>query len=54
MLKLIQTRLRSTMEDERLESLMTLSCEADISIDYGICYRTIREKIPRVKELVLY
>lgn len=34
-LKLIKSRLRSTMTNGRLESLiMTLSCEYDINIDY--------------------
>ncbi|XP_022168063.1 zinc finger MYM-type protein 1-like, partial [Myzus persicae] len=32
-LKLIKTRLRSTMCEERLESLMVISCEKDIPID---------------------
>lgn len=32
-LKLIKTRLRSTMCEERLESLMMISCEKDIPID---------------------
>lgn len=33
-LKLIKSRLRSTMTKNRLESLMTISCEHDINIDY--------------------
>lgn len=33
-LKLIKTRLRSTMIDTRLESLITISCENDIKINY--------------------
>lgn len=32
--KLIKTRLRSTTGQDRLESLMILSCERDISINY--------------------
>ncbi|KAF0761100.1 zinc finger MYM-type protein 1-like, partial [Aphis craccivora] len=32
-LKLIKTRLRSSMCEERLESLMMISCEKDIPID---------------------
>jgi len=32
--KLIKTRLRSTIGQDRLESLMILSCERDISINY--------------------
>ncbi|CAI6377536.1 unnamed protein product [Macrosiphum euphorbiae] len=32
-LKLIKTRLRSTMCEERLESLLMISCEKDIPID---------------------
>ncbi|KAF0712014.1 DDE 3 domain-containing protein, partial [Aphis craccivora] len=32
-LKLIKTRLRSTMQQNRLESLLLLSCEKDIDID---------------------
>lgn len=32
-LKIIKTRLRSTMEQTRLENLMLISCEHDINID---------------------
>jgi len=32
-LKLIKTRLRSTMRQNHLESLLLLSCERDIDID---------------------
>lgn len=32
-LKLIKTRLHSTMIDDRLEALMIISCEKDIPID---------------------
>lgn len=32
--KLIKTRLRSIIGQDRLESLMILSCERDISINY--------------------
>lgn len=33
-LKLIKTRLRSTMGQDRLEELMLIFCEADISVNY--------------------
>lgn len=33
-LKLIKTRLRSTMGNDRLEGLMIMSCENDININY--------------------
>lgn len=33
-LKLIKTRLRSTMRNDRLEELMIMSCENDININY--------------------
>ena len=33
--KLIKTRLRSTMGQKSLESLMLLSCERDIQINYN-------------------
>ena len=33
-LKLIKNRLRSSMTNTRLESLMILSCENDVNIDY--------------------
>ncbi len=33
-MKIIKSRLRSTMCQDRLESLMFLSCERDVSIDY--------------------
>lgn len=33
-LKFIKSRLRSTMTNDRLESLITISCEYDINIDY--------------------
>lgn len=32
--KLIKTKLRSTIGQDRLESLMILSCERDININY--------------------
>lgn len=35
-MKLIKTRLRSTMGQGRLESLLLLSCERDIPIDINI------------------
>jgi len=34
-LKLIKNRLRSTMNEERLEALMIMSCELDVPIDVG-------------------
>jgi hypothetical protein len=34
-LKLIKNRLRSTMNEERLEALMIISCELDVPIDVG-------------------
>lgn len=33
-MKIIKSRLRSTMCQDRLESLMFLSCERDVSINY--------------------
>lgn len=33
-LKLIKTRLRSTMGNDRLEGLMIMSCENEININY--------------------
>jgi hypothetical protein len=33
--KLIKTRLRSTIDQNRLESLMLISCEKDIQINYN-------------------
>lgn len=33
-LKLIKTRLRSTMKNDRLEGLMIMSCENDININF--------------------
>jgi len=33
-LKIIKNRLRSTMSNDRLESLMRINCEQDIDIDY--------------------
>jgi len=32
--KLIKTRLRTTVNEERLESLLMLSVEKDVQIDY--------------------
>jgi len=32
-LKIIKSRLRSTMDQKRLENLMIISCEQDIDID---------------------
>jgi len=34
-LNLIKNRLRSTMNEERLEALMIMSCELDLPIDVG-------------------
>lgn len=34
-LKLIKNRLSSTMNEERLEALMIMSCELDVPIDVG-------------------
>lgn len=32
-LKLVKTKLRTTMSEERLKSLMTITCEPDVNID---------------------
>ncbi|KAL4091159.1 hypothetical protein QTP88_025896 [Uroleucon formosanum] len=32
-LKLVKTRLRSTMSEDRLEALMIMACELDVQID---------------------
>ncbi|XP_025198494.1 uncharacterized protein LOC112596886 [Melanaphis sacchari] len=50
-LKLIKSKLRSTMAEERLDSLMLISCENDIDIDFDsvinifTSYSTVLKKI---------
>jgi len=53
-LKLILTRLRSTMGDDRLEDLMLLSCEPDIVIDYDSVIDRFAKKSPTLKKIVAF
>lgn len=45
-LKIIKNRLRSTMANDRLESLMIISCEPDINIDYEFVINKFKQSSP--------
>lgn len=52
-LKLIKTRLRSTMCEERLESLMLISCEKDIAINTDDVIKTFSSYSSVLRKLLL-
>jgi len=52
--KLIKTRLRSTMNQERLESLMLISCERDITIDINEDINTFGQSSDLLKKNLLF
>lgn len=45
-LKIIKNRLRSTMANDRLESLMIISCEHDIDVDYDYVINKFKQSSP--------
>ena len=53
-LKLIKTRLRSTMRQERLQSLMLMSVESEIlkSLDLELLVKDFADMAPRKMDLV--
>ena len=53
-LKLIKSRLRSTMTNDRLESLMTISCEYDINIDYEEVINLFSQTSPLLFKILNY
>ncbi|CAI6347556.1 unnamed protein product [Macrosiphum euphorbiae] len=53
-LKLIKSRLRSTMTNDRLESLMTISCEYDINIDYEEVLNLFSQTSPLLFKILNY
>lgn len=53
-LKLIKTRLRSTMGANRLEGLMRMSCEFDIDIDYEEVINTFSSFSPKLQNALSY
>jgi hypothetical protein len=52
-LKLIKTRLKSTMCEERLESLMLISCEKDIAINTDEVIKTFSSYSFVLRKLLL-
>ena len=52
--KLIKTRLRSTMDQGRLESLMFLSCERDIKINYEETITLLGKSSDVLKKALLF
>jgi len=53
-LKLIKSRLRSTMTNDWLESLMTISCEYDINIDYEEVLNLFSQTSPLLFKILNY
>lgn len=53
-LKIMKNRLRSTMGQERLQGLMRITCEKDLTINYENIINTFASKSPLLlKALVL-
>ncbi|CAI6370040.1 unnamed protein product [Macrosiphum euphorbiae] len=53
-LKIIKSRLRSTMDQNRLENLMIISCEQDINIDVSKVTDTFARKTPVLTKLLTF
>jgi len=53
-LKLIKTRIRSTMVQKRLESLMLLSCEKDVQINLDEAINKYAKTSKLLQEALLY
>lgn len=52
--KIIKSRLRSTMTQSRLESLLLLNCETDINIDLNQAINKLATSSTLMKKLLLY
>lgn len=53
-MKLIKTRLRSTMADDRLSDLMVISCEQDIPINKEVVLDMFAQKAPVLSKMLRY
>lgn len=53
-LKLVKTKLRITMSEDRLESLMKITCEPDVNIDTDNINNNFSRKINLLNKVLQY